>query len=342
MGLPKEGLQIFDAVATQISFEGLQHGINLVFDHDWRIVQLALLDQGIKYFVQIAVLAIFTRLFLQALFDRMFQVSHGLKIRAHHLRKRIVEFRAFVGFYAVDPDLKLCFFASVDAFGIFGPFHDKLFFFAAAHAQQFAVKTSRFHRVGFVERDLPILLVQHHCLFSPFLLRGDDAAHIHRKQILVLCRTCDFLPAGILPLVAFDALFDSDGVDHNWVFLDAQRPIVAQLDLWLQRHHHLVRQRFQLDILQRGLGVRFYFFPNDRLAKKLLSEFIDKLRIEVGQTNLLDDNVVGGFAFAEARNSILAGKFGCCFAQFLVNPIVRNFDGDRQLAIFAWFSGNSK
>ena len=39
---------------------------------------------------------------------------------------------------------------------------------------------------------------------------------------------------------------------------------------------------------------------------------------------------------------ILAGKFGCCFAQFLVNPIVRNFDGDRQLAIFAWFSGNSK
>ena len=342
MGLPKEGLQIFDAVATQISFEGLQHGINLVFDHDWRIVQLALLDQGIEYFVQIAVLAIFTRLFLQALFDRMFQVSHGLKIRAHHLRKRIVEFRAFVGFYAVDPDLKLCFFASVDAFGIFGPFHDKLFFFAAAHAQQFAVKTSRFHRVGFVERDLPILLVQHHCLFSPFLLRGDDAAHIHRKQILVLCRTCDFLPAGILPLVAFDALFDSDGVDHNWVFLDAQRPIVAQLDLWLQRHHHLVRQRFQLDILQRGLGVRFDFFPNDRLAKKLLSEFIDKLRIEVGQTNLLDDNVVGGFAFAEARNSILAGKFGCCFAQFLVNPIVRNFDGDRQLAIFAWFSGNSK
>ena len=169
------------------------HRVDLIFNHNRRIVERAHLDHGIKHaghklIFQPVLLACFG-----AAADAGLEVLKRLKVRTSQLGKVIVEFGLIIRLDLLHGDGEGCFLARIHALPFCGPAQHKLRGLSDAEADQFFIKARRLHGVLLVGRNVPVGLVQHNRLFAAFYCR-DHAADVNGQHVAILAGTLDHLP----------------------------------------------------------------------------------------------------------------------------------------------------
>ncbi len=307
--LAQERAHAVNADLAQALVHFLHHAVDLILDDDRRVVNLAGLDERVQHLVDVLALRAVAFAFFNALADGSLEILKRLVIRPYELGEFIVQRGFLVGLHALDAHLEIGFLAGIDALAVGRPAKDKLLLLACRHAEQLAVKAGRLHGILLVEGDVPVTLIEHDRLFGAVDARN-DALHIYREEIAIGRGAIHILPAGVLFEILLQPAIHLGFVGFRPVRFDAQGTIVCQLDLGFQRHDELVGQRLELNILQARLRVRLDHLLLDGFAEEHLAEVVDELAVKVRQPKLLDDDVIGRLAPAEARDLVLVGYLG--------------------------------